>query len=249
LDFTHASLTEIAVKWLRRSHSQKGPGCHIAISEARSGWSGEIPDAIGWRSAGHNDGSVVVEVKVSRSDFLADKKKNHRNGSEAGLGNWRYYMCPEGLISADETPEGWGLLWVNSRGHVKPQLGAVTIQNYLKREEMIQAMRLESDHNRECFILVKLLNRVGNPEELNKKVRALYNEQNRLSQLVNKLKEENKNYAETNWVLNTMIDLVSDKYPNIAEELNSTFMTRHRKLVKAKRSTGNKYIQVDKDNS
>lgn len=120
---THADLCALAVKWLKRQNSAGGPGCHVAISECRSGWTGEIPDAIGFRAAGHKqtDGSIVVECKTSRSDFLADRKKAHR--LEGGLGNWRYFMAPAGLIRADEVPLGWGLLEVNSRLHIKAVAG------------------------------------------------------------------------------------------------------------------------------
>lgn len=36
---------------------------------------GDIPDAIGYRFAGHFDGTVVVEAKTSRADYLADRHK------------------------------------------------------------------------------------------------------------------------------------------------------------------------------
>ena len=29
-----------------------------------------------------------------------------------GMGQFRYYMVPAGLIAKDEVPAGWGLLWV-----------------------------------------------------------------------------------------------------------------------------------------
>ncbi len=56
--------------------------------------------------------SVVVEVKTSHADFLADQKKWHRQENYRDLqsGNFRYYLAPEGLISLDELPDGWGLL-------------------------------------------------------------------------------------------------------------------------------------------
>lgn len=42
--FTHRELCDIAVKWLQRPNSAGGPGCHIAVSECRTGWTGEIPE-------------------------------------------------------------------------------------------------------------------------------------------------------------------------------------------------------------
>ena len=63
MELNHSNLCDIAVRWLKRPSSGGGHGCHIAVSEVRSGYSGEVPDAIGFRAAGYiDDGSVVVEV-------------------------------------------------------------------------------------------------------------------------------------------------------------------------------------------
>ena len=125
MKYTHDQLCDIAVSWLQRSFSAKGPGCNLAIKEIGAYSPGEIADAWGFRYDRYVFGSVLVEVKVSRSDFLADANKPHRNGSELGVGTYRYYLCPEGVITLDELPHGWGLLWVNSRGHVKFMAGHV----------------------------------------------------------------------------------------------------------------------------
>lgn len=172
---THKILCDIAVRWLRRPFSQLGPDCAIALSEVKSGWAGETPDAIGWRSKGDEfDGSVVVECKVSRSDFLTDKKKPHRQSG--GIGSWRYYMCPEGLISLAELPEKWGLLYVNARGHVKviagPVLHGKTL-DYALRVNSYVSHQLQTNYLREQFVLVRLLNRVGDPVKLNDQLREL----------------------------------------------------------------------------
>lgn len=82
---THAELCEVARKWLVRPNSQRGHGCHVGLSECRSGWGGEMPDAIGFRAASRVTDTIVVEVKVSRADFLADAKKPHRADGE-GMG-------------------------------------------------------------------------------------------------------------------------------------------------------------------
>lgn len=191
---SHADLCAIAVRWLKRPNSQNGHGCCIAMSEVKSGWTGEIPDAIGFRQKGYDygDGSVVVEVKVTRSDFLADRKKPHR--IEGGLGNWRYFMCPEGLIRPEELPEGWGLLWVNKRGHVKPLAGPAHVmastRHYMERRQALIDHRQASEASGEQFLLVKLLARVGDPEELNQKLREAWREQARLSKRCNGLIDE-----------------------------------------------------------
>lgn len=52
----------------------------------------------------------MVEVKVSRSDFLADKRKKFRGNPKPGVGDWRFYLSPEGVVNEEDLPEGWGLL-------------------------------------------------------------------------------------------------------------------------------------------
>jgi len=102
---THARLVSMAVQWLRRYR------CGVVLSE-QACVSGEMPDAIGWKRACH---SVLVESKVSRADFLADRDKPFRQRPEQGVGCERYYLAPKGLIKIDELPLGWGLLEVCGR--------------------------------------------------------------------------------------------------------------------------------------
>ena len=75
---------------------------------------GETPDVIGFR-----DGkSTMIECKVSRGDFIADKKKVCRHYESIALGDWRYYCAPKGLIAPDEVPTDWGLLEACGEGLV-----------------------------------------------------------------------------------------------------------------------------------
>lgn len=97
----HAALVTKAVDWLRREY-----GCGIILSEQYCA-TGEVPDAIGWKGFCR---SVVVECKVSRSDFLADANKPFRMKPEEGLGSQRLYLAPAGMIAPSELPKGWGLL-------------------------------------------------------------------------------------------------------------------------------------------
>jgi len=102
---THAKLVSLAVAWLRRYR------CGVVLSE-QACVSGEMPDAIGWKRACH---SVLVECKVSRADFLADREKPFRQKPESGVGCERYYLAPRGLIRLQELRPGWGLLEVCGR--------------------------------------------------------------------------------------------------------------------------------------
>ncbi len=104
-NMTHAKLVSLAVGWLRRYR------CGVVLSE-QACISGEMPDAIGWKKACH---SVLVESKVSRSDFLSDRDKPFRQKPENGVGCERYYLAPSGLIRVEELPTGWGLLEVSGR--------------------------------------------------------------------------------------------------------------------------------------
>jgi hypothetical protein len=74
-----------------------------------------MPDAIGWKQANH---SVLVECKVTRGDFLADRAKPFRVKPEKGVGSERFYLTPPGLIKVEELPAGWGLLELR-RGRVE----------------------------------------------------------------------------------------------------------------------------------
>jgi len=100
---THSLLVELARKWL------SSRGCVVIVTEPRAGWrneTGESPDLLGWEA----DGTCwVLEVKTSRSDYLADKLKPWRQAG-VGLGNRRCYVCPQGLLKAEELPFGWGLV-------------------------------------------------------------------------------------------------------------------------------------------
>jgi len=102
---THAKLVSMAVRWLRHYR------CGVVLSE-QACVSGEMPDAIGWKRACH---SVLVESKVSRADFLADRDKPFRQKPEMGVGCERYYLAPRGLIRTEELPAEWGLLEVCGR--------------------------------------------------------------------------------------------------------------------------------------
>lgn len=176
MELTHKSLTEIALKWLKRPASAGGHGCQFAMSEVVSGWSGEIPDAIGFRTDHLGCSSVVVEVKVGRADFLRDKKKRHRQEDADALGHYRYYLCPEGLINLGDIPHKWGLLWVNKRGHIKAIRSPFISESYLEHQQYLHAMRFEPDRAREAFLMARLLTRLGDPEALNQQHKAIKRE-------------------------------------------------------------------------
>ncbi len=103
---THPALVELAVRWLRTHYR-----CGIILSE-QACCSGEVPDVIGWKGRCR---SVLIECKVSRADFLADRGKPWRQDPAGALGCERFYLAPAGVIPASELPAGWGLLEVRGR--------------------------------------------------------------------------------------------------------------------------------------
>lgn len=110
---------------------------------------GECPDALGFR----NGCSVLIEVKVSRADYLRDKKKHFRAKPEMGMGDWRFYMAPKGLIRQDELPAGWGLLEV-SNGRVYKTCG------WPKNTTMISGKPFKAHKQAECDYMYSALRRM-----------------------------------------------------------------------------------------
>jgi hypothetical protein len=164
----------------------------VAVSEVAGGWTGEIPDAIGFSLSHWESGATVIEVKVSRSDFLADRKKPHRQAG--GMGRWRYYMAPVGLIALGELPAGWGLIEVTPGGICRVQAGAMASVRKLGYD-VLQAQverwrHADVDQDREQWLLVKLLARLGDTEQLNQQRRDAYKERDRLVTRVNDLVAE-----------------------------------------------------------
>lgn len=108
---THSNIVDAAYNWIM--HAGK---CKFAFKEMHSTTS-EIPDILGFMDSGWS--SVLIECKASRSDFLADKKKQFRIHPNDGMGKFRFYCCPTNMIRKDEVPEKWGLIYVGKTGHAR----------------------------------------------------------------------------------------------------------------------------------
>lgn len=65
---THDELSNIVAKWLNKSGRIDPPCCPAFVVVGLKSMFGEQPDVFGWCSWT----SVLIEVKVSRGDFLAD---------------------------------------------------------------------------------------------------------------------------------------------------------------------------------
>lgn len=120
--YDHSSLVGRAGRWLRYSavvterimdqSRQQRVRCGVVLTELIT-YESETPDAIGWFQ--HGRWSILVEAKASRADFLADKNKTFRMRPDSGMGAYRYYMAPEGIITPDDLPDRWGLLEVRGK--------------------------------------------------------------------------------------------------------------------------------------
>lgn len=103
---SHDTLVELARRFLFRK-------CPIVLTELCS--LDEQPDAIGWQ-----DGlSTIIECKISTADFYADKRKVFRKHPYLGMGNFRYFLTPRGLLDNCTIPHGWGILETTGKQIVK----------------------------------------------------------------------------------------------------------------------------------
>jgi len=134
---THAELVQRAKRWLLNTER-----CAFAFTEKMTVVF-QTPDALGFKSFGQ---SIMVECKVSRSDFLVDKKKRLKEPYRDVLGRLRYYMVPDGLVKVEEVPPEWGLLYVKAR-QVK-----VIRRATARQDELVEK-------NERC-ILISMLRRV-----------------------------------------------------------------------------------------
>lgn len=102
---SHAELVNLGARWAKRQ------GFPVITTEIRAAGSREQPDVLAFRG----QCSLLIEAKASRGDFLADFKKPERLAPDGGLGVYRLYLCPEGLIGLDDLPPKWGLLWARGQ--------------------------------------------------------------------------------------------------------------------------------------
>ena len=117
---THSELVELARRFLFR----KNP---IVLTELTS--IGECADAIGF-SLGV---STVIECKTSLSDYYAESSKPFRAEPHNGMGDYRYYLAPRGLLK--NVREGWGWLETDGRRIFKLR-DASFFENSNKRQEL-----------------------------------------------------------------------------------------------------------------
>lgn len=126
----HSTLVAMGVRWLSRR-------CSVVLSEFATR-AEETPDVIGWAAG---SASVLIECKLTRSDFLRDARKDARRKPRAGMGQRRYYLCPPGVIEVKDLPAKWGLLWaVDRQVAVKREARGYPDRNLLAEVRFLSAM-------------------------------------------------------------------------------------------------------------
>jgi len=99
---------------LARSRRGVGDVTYQKLSLGFWGGSGEM-DVFSIRLSRTQPRPTCYEVKVSRSDFLADV----RSGKHRRYEPWAercYFATPAGMVKRDEIPDGWGLITRGANG-------------------------------------------------------------------------------------------------------------------------------------
>ena len=129
----HANLVNRAKIWLNKR-------CDYVITEMGGYNIYEEADAIGWKGGF----STLIECKSTRSDFLQDKGKPFRQNPLEGMGNHRYFMTPPNLVSPEELPDGWGLLYAYPKVTRMKKSPATSFSANKKQEQVLLANALRN---------------------------------------------------------------------------------------------------------
>lgn len=154
---THGELVKVAGKWLskpwRNASCTGGHGsCAVILTEMTSA-AHETPDAIGF----HSGFSTLIECKATVSDFKSDKGKWFRREPAQGMGTYRYFMVPKGLLKGEKIPEGWGVIDVADGGKTRVSTVSAQFNSNLRDENtMLLSLlcRLKVDPGRHVKIRV-----------------------------------------------------------------------------------------------
>lgn len=133
---THNDLVVHAARWT------KSIGFSVVLTELKAvSDTGEIPDVLAFR----NGVSLLAECKCSYADFMADGKKEFRFLPGMGVGDWRFYFAPSGVIPESKLPEGWGLVELTEAGVVMRALGVPPNTRWISHKPFIGNKSAEVD--------------------------------------------------------------------------------------------------------
>lgn len=148
-------VTDAAVRNIKRHFTN----IHVGAKEIGTGHGvGERVDAILFSL----QASFLIETKISRADFLKDKEKEFRKNPEQGMGDYRYFACPTGLIKPEELPDKWGLIYVDEKFKDKMIVGYQGFDYNLDWKDLNQpskTFRFDANLYREKDLLISLCKR------------------------------------------------------------------------------------------
>lgn len=141
-DSLHYELCCKAATWIRQPKNGEKWFAPFSLSTVELVCTGqELTDVY----ATNGEISCVIEVKTSHKDFEVDGAKYTRRHPDEGLGDFRYYLCPAGLIQIDELPPYWGLLYYENG----------------KIRKVKSAIQQPTDRRFDLFILTSIMRREG----------------------------------------------------------------------------------------
>jgi len=77
-----------------------------------------MPDLIGWKldigfGGTYVLNSYIIDVCANLKEFRKDS--TNKALAKSNLGQNRYYLTPDGLVQKADLPEGWGLIYYNTK--------------------------------------------------------------------------------------------------------------------------------------
>ncbi|MDN4571888.1 adenylosuccinate synthase [Pandoraea cepalis] len=177
------------------------------MSECQAADNGETPDAIGFRNVGYAQHTVLVEAKTTRSDFLADARKPHRMDPAKGMGDFRYFIAPVGLIDVAELPPKWGLVEVKGKS-LKVRAGHVLEPRKVELNwaKDYEPWRHDANKAREMSLIVKMLARVGDVDAYQRELKSARNEHARAARDYEREYERAENAWRVNVILRNRLE-------------------------------------------
>jgi len=132
----HSALVALAHQILKRM------GYPYILCEP--GFRDEMPDAFGMSE----NMTCLIECKATRSDFLADRKKDFRIHPEKGIGQQRIYLVNKGVCTPEELPQGWQMIEAVDDHTVITEYG--DLKKHWKDEYMFRERNLDSEYRLMC---------------------------------------------------------------------------------------------------
>jgi hypothetical protein len=118
----HEALVERVAREMQRGGRIVWRGLRLrAPLRAEAGdtkWVLAMPDLYSIRHTTAEDSTepVVHEIKVSRADLLADRRRADKGAAYLALASQCWYVLKEGIAEADEVPADYGVMFAGAQG-------------------------------------------------------------------------------------------------------------------------------------